>query len=273
VVKSSGTETPFGDVLREARKACGVSLHEISNSTKISRATLKALECEDIGHLPGGIFTRSFVRSYADAVGLDPEETLRKFLERFPSDDGSETRVRMRQGGSYDEFHSHREMARTVVGLALLSAPLIGLLVYFGMSSAGDDRAETAELSGTVAVPDLNRTRAITPPVAQSVGATARTPPPPVQGAAALGPLTIDIHPNADCWVSATVDGERLFSRVMRAGDREVFEADAEIVVNVGDAGAFAFAINQRPGRLLGTPGQVVTARINRENYRSFVTE
>lgn len=270
---AQSSETPFGELLREARNARGVSLRDIAASTKISKATLEALERGDIGSLPGGIFTRSFVRSYADAVGLDPEATLREFQERFPADDGPETTIRRRQSHSHDEFQSQREMARTVLGLALLSVPLIVILVYFGMGGTGDGQTDAVVPSGMAAVSELNRTRAVTPPVPPSVGTAVRTPPPPVQEAAALGPLTIDIHPNADCWVSATVDGERLFSRVMRAGDREVFEADVEIVVNVGDAGAFAFAINQRPGRLLGTPGQVVTARINRENYRSFLTE
>lgn len=263
---AQSSETPFGEVLREARKAHGVSLHDIAASTKISMATLEALERGDIGSLPGGIFTRSFVRSYADAVGLDPEATLREFLERFPAErlerfpaDGEpKVPVRRRQSHSHDEFQSQRAMARTVLRLALLSVPLIGILVYFGMGGAGDGQADAVAPSGMGAVSELNRTRAVTPPV---------------QETAALGPLIIDIHPNADCWVSATVDGERLFSRVMRAGDREVFEAEVEFVVNVGDAGAFAFAINQRPGRLLGLPGQVVTARINRENYQSFLIE
>jgi hypothetical protein len=57
----------------------------------------------------------------------------------------------------------------------------------------------------------------------------------------------------------------------MHAGERETYEADHEIIMNIGDAGAFAFVINQREGRALGTSGQVVTARITLQNYRSYV--
>ena len=62
-------------------------------------------------------------------------------------------------------------------------------------------------------------------------------------------------------------------NRVMRAGERQVLEADREIVVIVGDAGAFAYAINQRPGRSLGASGEVKTATITRGNYRSYTTQ
>ncbi len=41
--------------------------------------------------------------------------------------------------------------------------------------------------------------------------------------------------------------------------------------LKIGDACAFAFAINQQDGRSLGALGEVVTARITHQNYRSYV--
>ena len=75
------------------------------------------------------------------------------------------------------------------------------------------------------------------------------------------------LSPRRDCWVSLRVDGASVVRRVMRAGEREFYGARAEIVLNVGDAGAFAFAINQRAGRALGASGQVVTVRMTPQNY------
>ena len=73
----------FGAQLREARERKGISLRQIAAATKISIAALEALERNDISRLPGGIFSRAFVRSYAIEVGLDPDETVRKFLAHF----------------------------------------------------------------------------------------------------------------------------------------------------------------------------------------------
>jgi cytoskeletal protein RodZ len=70
----------FGDRLRDARTASGLSLHDIAGATKISIVALEALERGDLSRLPGGIFSRAFVRSYALEVGLDPEQTVEEFI-------------------------------------------------------------------------------------------------------------------------------------------------------------------------------------------------
>src|SRR5437660_5407998 len=76
----------FGRKLREARERRGISLRQIAAATKISMSVLEALERNDISRLPGGIFSRAFVRSYAAEVGVDPEQTVRDFLSQFPHD-------------------------------------------------------------------------------------------------------------------------------------------------------------------------------------------
>ena len=79
----------FGAKLREARERRGISLRQIANATKISVAALEALERNDISRLPGGIFSRAFVRSYAIEVGLDPDKAIQEFIAQFGRfDDG-----------------------------------------------------------------------------------------------------------------------------------------------------------------------------------------
>lgn len=73
----------FGDKLRQARERRGISLRQITANTKIPVVALEALEQNDISRLPGGIFSRAFVRSYAAEVGLDPDATVDEFIERF----------------------------------------------------------------------------------------------------------------------------------------------------------------------------------------------
>jgi cytoskeleton protein RodZ len=74
----------FGENLRREREMRGVTLREIAESTKISVRFLDALESEEFSKLPGGIFTRSFIRSYAGYLGLDPEQVLAEFLVVVP---------------------------------------------------------------------------------------------------------------------------------------------------------------------------------------------
>src|SRR5262245_48676606 len=77
-------EESFGRRLRFERERRRISLEAIAANTKISIGLLKGLERDDVSRWPSGIFRRSFIRSYAEAIGLDGDDTVREFLERFP---------------------------------------------------------------------------------------------------------------------------------------------------------------------------------------------
>ena len=83
---AKGLEGDFGSRMRQVREQRGISLRQIAEATKISVSALEALERNDISRLPGGIFSRAFVRSYAAEIGVDPEQTVREFLSQFPHD-------------------------------------------------------------------------------------------------------------------------------------------------------------------------------------------
>jgi cytoskeleton protein RodZ len=74
----------FGENLRREREMRGVTLEEIAESTKISTRLLRALEQEHFSALPGGVFTRSFIRHYADYLGLDSEHVLAEYRQVAP---------------------------------------------------------------------------------------------------------------------------------------------------------------------------------------------
>ena len=70
----------FGERLKREREMRGVTLNEISLSTKISTRNLSALETERFDQLPGGIFNKGFVRAYAKYLGLDEEQTVADYI-------------------------------------------------------------------------------------------------------------------------------------------------------------------------------------------------
>jgi transcriptional regulator with XRE-family HTH domain len=74
----------FGPRLRRERERRKISLESISANTKVSISLFEALERDDLSRWPCGIFRRSFVRSYAEAIGLDADDIVREFVERFP---------------------------------------------------------------------------------------------------------------------------------------------------------------------------------------------
>ena len=74
----------FGERLRLQREGKQISLSAVSEQTKIKLSLLEALERDDLSHWPLGLFGRSYIRSYAQAIGLDPTATLREYVERHP---------------------------------------------------------------------------------------------------------------------------------------------------------------------------------------------
>ena len=70
--------------LRRERERRQIALSSISANTKISTALFESLERGDVSRWPSGIYRRSFIRAYANAIGLDPDATAREFLEQFP---------------------------------------------------------------------------------------------------------------------------------------------------------------------------------------------
>ncbi|MEW6221296.1 MAG: helix-turn-helix domain-containing protein [Thermodesulfobacteriota bacterium] len=71
----------FGDYLRRQRTLRGVSLDDIARATRIHLGALQALEEDDRTRLPADVFVRGFIRNYALQVGLDPEETVSRYIQ------------------------------------------------------------------------------------------------------------------------------------------------------------------------------------------------
>jgi transcriptional regulator with XRE-family HTH domain len=74
-----GVSNGIGDTLREARKRRGLDLNEIEAETKIRLRYLRAIENEEWEVLPGGSYTRAFIRTYASHLGLDGERLADEF--------------------------------------------------------------------------------------------------------------------------------------------------------------------------------------------------
>ena len=74
----------FGGRLRHERERRHIPLKSIAERTKIGVPLLDGLERDDVSRWPSGIFRKSFIRSYAEAIGLDPEPIVREFVELYP---------------------------------------------------------------------------------------------------------------------------------------------------------------------------------------------
>jgi cytoskeleton protein RodZ len=252
----------FGGKLRQARERRGISLRQIASSTKIAAAALDALEKNDISKLPGGIFSRAFVRSYAVEVGLDPDETVKEFLERFnqeppPSAESMAAAIPEEER----QFEHRQRQAVKALGFGVAFVVILAVVLFFVFRKRSvTPPSETA--AATPAAPAPAPQPEPAPPPADAGAPSAPAPAP--------GQLKLEINPVSECWVSLTVDGKKLFARVMQPGEKESRVVQREAVVEIGDAGAFAFSVNGRPGKSLGDKGQVKTLKLTPATAAQF---
>jgi len=228
--------------------------------------SLEALERSDLSRLPGGIFTRAFVRAYAEEVGLDPDRTIQDFIAELPPEAATAT-ARSAAVEDGEKLESDRRAVATVLRLVLISLPIIVLVVYYGSHRAPLPEAPSSGTgSGSQAAAGEPQAASPVEPV----------PTAPEPAAAIVNPQTsgisMELAPTAACWVSVTADGRQVFERLMNAGDKQVVTAEKQVAISVGDAGAFAYTLNGRRGKALGAAGKTVRARITLANVPEFQT-
>ena len=125
---------PIGEYLKKEREAKGISLQKAAGANHIGLRFLEAIEREDFKKLPGEIFVKGFIKTYADYIGLDSKEVLDRYKECF------EKKKDEHEGGKTPETEiklpsypgiSHQK-PNTFLPLILGFLALLGLGVYLG---------------------------------------------------------------------------------------------------------------------------------------------
>ena len=276
----------FGEHLRQQREMRGISLEEIMATTKISRRLLQALEDEQFELLPGGIFNKSYVRSYAKCVGINEEEAVAEYLQAA-KETPPDNRVIAHQHAS---LHSDRRPERS--GFPLM--PVLVLLVVAVGSVGGwkmyRDRQRDRELmSRAVPVeqapvpPSTASLSGPNPPATPSNAAPAQAEPqPPASGSTSLQatgatsesssatattphpgaaagteavgqtPFEITVRPKDRAWVSIKADGNFVVRGIIKPPDVKTVRATNQVVFYTGNAGAVEVAFDGKDVPMTG---------------------
>jgi len=244
-----------GAGLRQRREERRISLRQIAATTKIASGALEAIERDDIKRLPGGIFTRAFVRAYATELDLDPERTLAEFLAQFPAAD-------VDPGSSIgDQQPEGVNVLRTAARAAAVLLPLVALILWAVLGARSRDAQQALTEKANLPAPNATAAAVIHP---ASNSAPASEIVPAIHEA---GAIRIVLTMKSDCWVSAIADSRPVVERLLRAGESVELTATQSIVFRAGDAAAITLQINGETGRA----GQVITTRIDPSNVRDFL--
>lgn len=132
----------IGEKLRLAREERGISLRDISEQTRISMRYLEAIETDDYKRLPGGIFNKSFIKSYARYIGYDEREAIEGYANtlREKGETPDEIQTTPAKSLVYTDASSSRSPLVTlllaIIILAILSLGAIAALHWYQRRTA-----------------------------------------------------------------------------------------------------------------------------------------
>jgi cytoskeleton protein RodZ len=145
----------IGPTLREARMRARIDITEVEEATKIRAKYLRAIENEEWGLLPAPAFVKSFVREYADYLGLDSRLLVEEYKLRYEGPSEHELQPispnlgRERRGGGAGLGRAGPPLPpRWAIGGALVIALLVALAVI-GSSGGGGDGGSGSGPAGT----------------------------------------------------------------------------------------------------------------------------
>jgi hypothetical protein len=181
---------------------------------------------------------------------MDPELVIRRYRAESEGPDFVVARPPQRTDA---ELHSIVRRIQSAVGIVVLTA-IAAFFLY-------QERRTQSDVDGQLNVASTGGYE----------GATITPSPDAVNGPPPItNRLTVRIAPTDVVWVQATADGRRvLYSLIHPDQPREII-ASEELVLLVGDAGAFRYSIDGVRGRSLGGARQVREVRITRQNRVEF---
>ena len=170
----SKSDSP-GSELRAARERLGLSASEVATTLKVPTAVVANIEDEQFDALPPRVFTRAYLRSYAELVELDPNALLWAYDQKADPDAAGEVETRRSSAvldlmaGFARDLKLHRRQTWVFGGTVVLFTALAGLFLWFAWPSdapiapapaeernqASTDAAAPPASSADEAVPDV----------------------------------------------------------------------------------------------------------------------
>lgn len=238
----------FGENLRREREMRGVTLEEISASTKISVRFLKALEDEALDRIPGGIFTRSFVRAYAKYLGLDEDHVMAEYHLLVPAGIDNDIARIAKSHPMPAKDGSRAPLLAVLVAAVLLGS---GYLLYLYTRASTEVPPPAPVVAPAVPAPAPSPQPE---PVTDASAAAALPPVPPVLSAQSL---TLQVAATERSWVAVDADGKMVLQKVLGPGEFETLQAKDSFDVTTGNALGIVLTLNGETLKPLGRRGEV----------------
>ncbi|WP_406391695.1 helix-turn-helix domain-containing protein [Streptomyces sp. NBC_00887] len=242
--------TSIGRALHQARIAAGLTVEEVSSSTRVRIPIVHAIEDDDFSRSGGDVYARGHIRMLARAVRLEPDP----LVAQYDAEHGG--RPAPTPAAPLFEAERIRSEPRRPNWTAAMVAAIVAVIGFVGFTLFnGDDGSGTAQVAEG-STPDK------TTPKPTPTTKPADPKPVPSESAIAAAPrdkVTVKLSATErKSWISAKDhNGRLLFDGILLQGDSKTFQDNERVDLVLGDAGAIELFVNGKKVDGRFEPGQV----------------
>ena len=231
----------LGEKLRQAREAKGISLGEVAEQTRISPLYIESIDNDDYRALPGGIFNRGFVKSYAKYVGVDEQEALSDYARLLYETEGDVGEQKFQRPEVLTDDRAPASMLPTlIVAVVILGIMTIGVLFVLRQLQSGEQPSNSAAIKS-----DSNATNS------NSSGESESSEQVEVLPAPEMSTLRFELKAeNQPVQLTVTIDGQKR-NQAITPGSTTVFEPKESV--------RFSYARSQAPSVKMAINGKSIT--------------
>ncbi|WJV45791.1 helix-turn-helix domain-containing protein [Streptomyces flavofungini] len=242
----------IGHVLRQARVDAGLTVDEISTTTRVRIPIVHAIEQDDFSRCGGDVYARGHIRTLARAVGIDPAPLVAQYDVGHGGRPPAPT-----PAAPLFEAERIRSEPRRPNWTAAMVAAIVAVIAFVGYTafSGGEDGDEGQQIAegSTPSKPEAPKPSASKP---------ADPKPDPSDSAVAGVPrdkVTVKVDAaDGRSWISVKDhNGRQLFDGLLKQGQTKTFQDKQKIDLVLGDAGAIKLFVNGKPVDNEFEPGQV----------------
>ena len=269
----------LGARLKEQRQKRGITLDEISKSTKIGTRFLEAVEEDQFDRLPGGIFNKGFIRAYARSIGADEEQAVADYLAIAAANQPNPLGV---DEVSLPEPPVEVSRPRSADLPWGVFATVLLILAFVFSVWGFFSRVITREKEPIPQPPPHSSPASQIPPSSDFPASTAPNSPATSNGAqpalvenstspAGIGQeIVLRIKARSDASLSITVDGEVSSQQTLTASAEKTVRARSQIVVRSGNLGALDFDFQGKQVSPLGEPGSATALAFDAHGWHAL---
>jgi cytoskeletal protein RodZ len=267
----------IGNTLKDARLKRSITLEEVHTRIKIHPRVLQLLEENKFDKLPSPLFAKSFLKSYAEFLEINPEQILESYEKQAKTE--PEQVLYIKPAALRDQKPLLDKNAIALPLAAIVVAALVALAIFlFNLAGSwiADQKKNPAKPKAktvqTTKAKAAEPAKAAAPKEVEKPRTSAEWLRSVEQGnfpkIGKKTPLDLSIRAIDSVWIRVTVDGKVLFQSILQKGQTETWKAQDEFQIWTGNSSNMSLTLNRQS---LGSPGKGVVKRmvINREGVKN----